>query len=619
MLNLSFVNNNPPALNGTNMNAIVSAINSLESQLASPFNFKGTVTATTDLPPSGNTVNDTYYVSDDYCLYSWDGTLWSQSSLNETDYLAQISDIETELNAILTVPNISWDIGKGINSSGVISNSSYNALTDIFPVQEGDIVINNTPAKDDNNVSFVMYAALYSTTAKLNDTFVERRGFVSVRTLVIPTGITGMRILFGRLTSSGVTFANEDLGYWSAQYFLKPSSYTLDLAVYANRDKSTNELAVPVRFTGSYSGWTSLADMPDNSYVYFNVGTSLQPLLAPDTSFIWNVGVASYIAEKTKLTQSGAEWYHIHRISGKDEYVGYKNTSDTEITWNKTDAGYVSQDEVKILFVGNSFTQDSTVYAPYVVNSLTDKVRLTVGISYYGGASIDDYIGFFNNDDQVLEYDLKQPTSTAWTISSNKTIKEILSDQKWDVIVINQKNTGNMAWSTYSNLSQLMDDFISFCYSTNNYAVRIGWLAPQIYYVSGGTYQNAMDCAEKVIENTVADFVIPCGTAIQNARQTSLNSLGDAGGLTSDGQHLQEGLPVLLSSYVTALKILELCGIGYRSVLGSSLAPTQTWVTDRNIPGQNGTVISSSASNLLIAQKCAVAAIKNPYEVTAIS
>lgn len=97
MLNLSFVNNNPPALNAQNMNAIVQAINTLDTQIASPFNYKGVVADVASLPASGNTVNDTYYVTAETCLYSWNGSAWSQSSLEESDYLEEISEIKNSL------------------------------------------------------------------------------------------------------------------------------------------------------------------------------------------------------------------------------------------------------------------------------------------------------------------------------------------------------------------------------------------------------------------------------------------------------------------------------------------------------------------------------------------
>jgi hypothetical protein len=99
-----------------------------------------------------------------------------------------------------------------------------------------------------------------------------------------------------------------------------------------------------------------------------------------------------------------------------------------------------------------------------------------------------------------------------------------------------------------------------------------------------------------------------------------LNSIGDSGGLTADSNgHLQAGLPSLLASYVTTLKILELCGEPYRGILQEITRPTAEWVSAKNTPGENGTSTGVTDSNCYLAQKCAIAAIKTPFEVSAIS
>lgn len=69
----------------------------VENQLANQFNFKGSVTAVTDLPATGNTINDTYYVINENCMYTWNGTAWSQSSMDETDYLSMINQLKTTI------------------------------------------------------------------------------------------------------------------------------------------------------------------------------------------------------------------------------------------------------------------------------------------------------------------------------------------------------------------------------------------------------------------------------------------------------------------------------------------------------------------------------------------
>lgn len=68
----------------------------------SPFTFKGTVTAQSNLPSTGNTVNDTYYVTGLGYSMSWNGSAWSRSSFNESDYTARLGAVETGLSAETT-------------------------------------------------------------------------------------------------------------------------------------------------------------------------------------------------------------------------------------------------------------------------------------------------------------------------------------------------------------------------------------------------------------------------------------------------------------------------------------------------------------------------------------
>ena len=58
----------------------------------SPFKFKGTVSGINELPSSGNVVNDTYYVSNVKYAVSWNGSKWSRSSFNESDYVKTLTE-----------------------------------------------------------------------------------------------------------------------------------------------------------------------------------------------------------------------------------------------------------------------------------------------------------------------------------------------------------------------------------------------------------------------------------------------------------------------------------------------------------------------------------------------
>ena len=68
-----------------------------KTNISVPYKFRGNCTFAS-LPTSGNEINDTFYVTDEKCKYSWNGTNWYQSSLNETDYLDEFNTFKGEVN-----------------------------------------------------------------------------------------------------------------------------------------------------------------------------------------------------------------------------------------------------------------------------------------------------------------------------------------------------------------------------------------------------------------------------------------------------------------------------------------------------------------------------------------
>lgn len=74
--------------------ALINAkVDDMISRVANPFVFKGTVAALSNLPSSGNTVNDTYFVESEGFMYTWNGTSWDKTSTDVNNQLAR--DIAT--------------------------------------------------------------------------------------------------------------------------------------------------------------------------------------------------------------------------------------------------------------------------------------------------------------------------------------------------------------------------------------------------------------------------------------------------------------------------------------------------------------------------------------------
>lgn len=74
-------------------NLVDAKVDDMIDRVANPFTFKGTVNTLSNLPSSGNTVNDTYFVTDEGFMYTWNGTSFDKTSTDVNNQLAR--DIAT--------------------------------------------------------------------------------------------------------------------------------------------------------------------------------------------------------------------------------------------------------------------------------------------------------------------------------------------------------------------------------------------------------------------------------------------------------------------------------------------------------------------------------------------
>lgn len=82
------------------LDGLSTRVTAVEQNQTSPYNFKGSVSTLADLPSSGNTINDTYYVEDEKYRVTWNGSAWSQSSLDESDYEDELAGVRSDLGDI---------------------------------------------------------------------------------------------------------------------------------------------------------------------------------------------------------------------------------------------------------------------------------------------------------------------------------------------------------------------------------------------------------------------------------------------------------------------------------------------------------------------------------------
>ena len=359
----------------------------------------------------------------------------------------------------------------------------------------------------------------------------------------------------------------------------------------------------------------SPSDMPINSYFYSGgsrLGTGWFSEL--DTSKFYFV-----YCYANGYNPAVRHYQAFESLSGKI-YEGFTTNGGAAVSWAKASGGGSGGrgKTLKVLSIGSSFGQDCTVYAPWLMEEMDADTAVTFGIVYMSGGTISQYNGWFD-DGTALNYYKRATGADAWASGTQKSLKAALDDEAWDVILVNQSAYDGGVWSEYAELETYLEKIVTYI----GHPVKLGYLMPQaaLKYASRYTYADLAECAQKAYDGSVVSFVVPAGTAIENARNTSLNSVGDRpGGLAADETgHLQEGLPVLIANYVTAAKLLEVTQGGIDKIMGCTLTPTTVWVTSHNIPGVNPNPASATgvtAANILLGQRCAVQAVKKPYEVS---
>lgn len=284
--------------------------------------------------------------------------------------------------------------------------------------------------------------------------------------------------------------------------------------------------------------------------------------------------------------------------------------------------------KVRILVVGNSYSQDAFDYVPFMLPSLAE-IDAEVGILYHSGANLQQHYNWLINDQAEYTFywgDGKQ----AWQTIGTRSLKDALSYQHWDIIVLQQQGRYAPDYTTYQ---PYLNNLITEIYDSLSYPVKFVWYSvmsspgrntPQGFepYTDEEIIQNYEgNCAasQRVLAETLCEAVIPVMTAVQNARTTSLNDIGDYGKLTYEGVHLQEGLPCQLAAYSVCLSILALCGFSDKSIFGDTTRATAEWLSGKSMPGPNGQSTGVTDDNCRLAQMSAIMAQKNPYELTDIS
>lgn len=223
----------------------------------------------------------------------------------------------------------------------------------------------------------------------------------------------------------------------------------------------------------------------------------------------------------------------------------------------------VSKDSIKILAIGNSFS-DNAMNQLYPIIEAFGVKEIILGNMYIGGCSLErHYNNLINNS---YDYIYRKNTNQTKTFINHEwyNLSKIIDDEKWDVITFQQASDFSGDITSYKE--EQLNTLISWAKdNVIEKDVIFGWHMTWAYQENSThpafpkynndqmfMYQSIVSSVKEKIEtNENIKFVIPAGTAIQNARTSYI---GD--NLTIDGYHLNP-----LGEYIIGLTwVLSITG-----------------------------------------------------------
>lgn len=263
--------------------------------------------------------------------------------------------------------------------------------------------------------------------------------------------------------------------------------------------------------------------------------------------------------------------------------------------------------KLDILFIGNSFSIDTSTALPEIFKSLGIN-NVNVYVLYKAACSMRQHVEYYTSGEKV--YELYHYSSQGEQLLERSTsINEVMRRYAYDVVVFQQYSLESGDYSTYepylSKLIQLYN--INKLSPRTTFAFNETWAysasnkALQRYKTQTNMWTSICNAVKKMKANTGIDVIIPCGTAVQNARQIKNHEFGDD--FTRDGHHIN----LYAGRYLLACTFFE-------SIIAPCLDINLR--DDTTIYGKPTDVGAVTDSNRHLLQNCARLAVANNYEIS---
>ena len=204
-------------------------------------------------------------------------------------------------------------------------------------------------------------------------------------------------------------------------------------------------------------------------------------------------------------------------------------------------------DTLRILGIGNSFTDDGMMYLPELLEAAGIR-NVVLGRLYIAGCSLERHCREYAGNAPAYIY--YKSTSNRWeTVSKKATLLDGITDERWDVVVLQQSSGKSGIYPTYQPWFGRLVEIVRW--NCPNAGACIAWQQTWAYARNSQhrdfgryeknqqlMYRGIVSSVEQLMRETSVEVVVPSGTAIQDLRSTALCDSLD---LTRDGYHLNPG------------------------------------------------------------------------------
>lgn len=260
---------------------------------------------------------------------------------------------------------------------------------------------------------------------------------------------------------------------------------------------------------------------------------------------------------------------------------------------------YAQQKTVRILAIGNSFSQDAVEQYLHELAE-AEGISTIIGNMFIGGCSLERHVKNARDNAPAYAY-RKIGTDGKKREKGKMSLETVLADEDWDYVSLQQASPFSGMYETYeASLPELIEYVKARLPKKTKLMLHQTWAYASTSRHSGfknyncnqlTMYQAIADAVKKAAKANKIKIVIPSGTAIQNARTSFI---GDH--LNRDGYHLD----VKIGRHTAACTWFER-------------------IFKHNVVGNPYTPEGLDEARKAVAQKAAHAAVKHPYKVTDLS